>query len=179
MQNCSTTCYLPGEAYVTIQDIQDRYSPPTLTDLLVAPVMRPDASSISKYTWLTTAIIFIAHIAAFNFRATAYSRLPQMEYVKEAAIEEARAYAIDEIQKMFKSAFQGSKNITYKPAPRTTKRTVHPNYVEREVDTEFECAECSTRFQVYGVFGYCPGCSCENLKIYDANWANIKRKTWC
>lgn len=101
---------------------------------------------------------------------------PQLKYAKEAAIEEARVYAINEIQKMFKNAFRGSKNITYKPGRPPTKRAVHPNYVEREVDTEFQCAECSIRFQVYGIFGYCPGCSCENLQIYDANWANIKRK---
>lgn len=101
---------------------------------------------------------------------------PQLKYAKEAAIEEARVYAINEIQKMFKNAFRGSKNITYKPGSPPRKRTVRPHYVEREVDTEFECAECSIRFQVYGIFGYCPGCSCENMQIYDANWANIKRK---
>jgi hypothetical protein len=101
---------------------------------------------------------------------------PQLKYAKEAAIEEARVYAITEIQKMFKNAFRGSKNITYKPGRPPTKRTVRPHYAEREVDTEFQCAECSIRFQVYGIFGYCPGCSCENLQIYDANWANIKRK---
>ena len=101
---------------------------------------------------------------------------PQLEYAKKAALEEARVYAIDEIQKMFKNAFRGSKNITYKPGPPPRKRIVRPDYVEREVDTEFECAECSIRFQVYGIFGYCPGCNCENLQIYDANWANIKRK---
>jgi hypothetical protein len=100
----------------------------------------------------------------------------QLEYAKKAALEEARVYAIDEMQKMFKNSFRGSKNITYKPGPPPRKRIVRPDYVEREVDTEFECAECSIRFQVYGIFGYCPGCNCENLQIYDANWANIKRK---
>src|ERR1051326_7461428 len=77
---------------------------------------------------------------------------------------------------MFSNAFRGSKNVIYKPASPPTKRTIRPHYVERDVDTEFECAECAIRFQVYGIFGYCPGCSCENLQIYDANWANIKRK---
>jgi hypothetical protein len=100
----------------------------------------------------------------------------QLKYVKEAAIEEAHVYAIEEFQKMMKNAFRGFKNITYKPGPRPRKRNVRARYVEREVDTEFQCAECSIRFQVYGIFGFCPGCSCENLQIYDANWANIKRK---
>tara|TARA_R110002049_G_C9037351_1_gene552488 strand:+ start:62 stop:952 length:891 start_codon:yes stop_codon:yes gene_type:complete len=101
---------------------------------------------------------------------------PQLKYAKEAAIEEARDYAIGEVQKMFKNAFRGSKNIKYTPGRRPRKKIVRPRYVERQVDTEFECADCSTRFQVYGIFGYCPGCSCENLQIYDANWVNIKRK---
>jgi hypothetical protein len=101
---------------------------------------------------------------------------PQLKYAKEAAIEEVGNYAISEIQKIFKNAFRGSKDVTYKPGRPSTKRIVRPNYVERNVDTEFECAECSIRFQVYGIFGYCPGCSCENMQIYDTNWANIKRK---
>ena len=101
---------------------------------------------------------------------------PQLKYAEEAAIEEVRVYAISEIQKMFKNTFRGSKSITYKPGRPPRKRAVRPQYVEREVDTEFECAECAIRFQVYGIFGYCPGCSCENLQIYDANWANIKRR---
>lgn len=100
----------------------------------------------------------------------------QLEYLKEAGIEEARVYAMNEIQKMFKDAFRGLKNITYTPGPPPMRRTVHPHYVEREVDTEFQCTQCSIRFQVYGIFGYCPGCRCENLQIYDANWANIRRK---
>ncbi len=100
----------------------------------------------------------------------------QLKYAKEAAIEEARVYAIEEFQKMLKNTFRGSKNITYKPGRKPRKRHVQPRYVEREVDTEFQCVECSVRFQVYGIFGFCPGCSCENLQIYDANWANIKRK---
>lgn len=101
---------------------------------------------------------------------------PQLKFAKAAAIEEARVYAVNEFQKMLKNAFRGSKNITYKPGLPPVKRTISPQYTERQVDTEFQCADCSIRFQVYGIFGYCPGCSCENLQIYDANWANIKRK---
>ena len=100
----------------------------------------------------------------------------QLNYAKEAAIEEARVYVIDEFQKMMKDTFRGSKYVTYKPSPKPQKQFIHPRYTERKVDTEFKCAECSVRFQVYGIFGYCPGCRCENLQIYDANWANIKRK---
>lgn len=77
---------------------------------------------------------------------------PQLKYAKEAAIEEVRVYAINEIQKIFKNAFRGSKNIAYKPGRPPIKRTIRPNYIERNVDTQFECAECSIRFQVLSWF---------------------------
>ena len=99
----------------------------------------------------------------------------QFDHVRLAAVEEARVHAINETQKMFKDTFRGSKNITYKPGPLPTKRPVVATYKEREVDTELECSECNTQYQVYGIFGYCPGCKCENLQIYDANWAIITR----
>ena len=98
----------------------------------------------------------------------------QLDHLRRVAVEEARVYAIDEIQKMFKNAFRGSTNITYTPGRQPTKRSITPTYTEREVDTEIECSECTTQFQVYGIFGYCPGCKCENLQIYDANWTIIK-----
>ena len=80
-------------------------------------------------------------ICGVRFSRDSLLTSPQLKYAKKAAIEEARVYAIDEIQKMFKKAFRGSKNITYKPGRKARKRTVRPHYVERDVDTEFEC-EC-------------------------------------
>lgn len=99
----------------------------------------------------------------------------QTDHVRRAAVEEARVFAITEFQKMLKDAFRGSKAITYKPGSAPRKRPVFARYSERKVDTELQCSECQTRFQVYGIFGFCPGCSCENLQLYDANWAIIKR----
>lgn len=99
----------------------------------------------------------------------------QLDHVRRAAAEEVKAYAFDEIQKMFKNATRGSKNLTFEPGRRPPKHPVVPAYKEREVDTELECCECNTQFQVYGIFGYCPGCKCENLQIYDTNWSIIKR----
>ncbi len=100
----------------------------------------------------------------------------QLGHIKEVAIEEAQAYVFEEFQKILKSATRGSKYIKFNAGTAPKKRPISPKYVERQVDTEFQCADCGCRFQVYGIFGYCPGCSCENLLIYDANWNNIKRK---
>jgi Zn finger protein HypA/HybF involved in hydrogenase expression len=100
----------------------------------------------------------------------------QLEHVQRAAVEEVRVHVAGELQRVFKDAFGGSKYIKYKPGRHLVRRAVVPTYEEREVDTELECAECGTQFQVYGIFGYCPGCKCENLRIYDANWAIIKHQ---
>ncbi len=103
----------------------------------------------------------------------------QRDYVTEYAKEEATKYAVSELQKMLKKTFGSSSarrsGISYKPG-RVRKRTVRPHYTERKVDTELECPTCNTRFQVYGIFGYCPGCRDENLRIYDANWTIIQRE---
>jgi uncharacterized Zn-finger protein len=105
----------------------------------------------------------------------------QREYVTEYAKEEAKQYAVSEIQKMFKKAFGSSSagrgGISFKlTTPHVPKRVVRPRYTERKTDTELQCPTCNTRFQVYGIFGYCPGCRAENLKVYDANWSIIQRE---
>jgi hypothetical protein len=46
---------------------------------------------------------------------------------------------------------------------------------ERQVDSELMCPACQVKFQVDGIFGYCPGCRVENLRLYDANLDIIKR----
>ena len=99
--------------------------------------------------------------------------------MRRAAVEEVRNTVIHEAQKAFKDAFKGSKSITYKPGRKPIKSLVTPNYEERKVDTEISCSECDTQFQVFGIFGFCPGCKCENLMIYDANLAIIKRDIDC
>ncbi len=99
----------------------------------------------------------------------------QHKYIMEATKEEVRDYAFKEISTMFKNISRGSSVFSYKPG-RNTKRQVDPHYVEREIDTELQCPTCETRFQVYGIFGYCPGCRAENLSIYDANWDIIKKE---
>jgi len=103
----------------------------------------------------------------------------QKGYLLEAAKEEALVYAQKDIQKIFKNAFGRSTSrnsgvsFSYKPGG-IRKRTVSPKYSERQIDSELQCPSSATRFQVYGIFGYCPGCREENILIYDANWIIIK-----
>jgi hypothetical protein len=104
----------------------------------------------------------------------------QNTYTRAAATEKGKEYVFGEIDKMFgKLARQTSGNktvkFTHKPSNYRAKK-VFPSYTERQVDSELICPDCNFRFQVYGIFGYCPGCRSENIKIYDANLEIIKQE---
>jgi DNA-directed RNA polymerase subunit RPC12/RpoP len=104
----------------------------------------------------------------------------QNDYARAVAKEKAKEYMLGEIDKMFgKLARQNSGNkfvkFTHKPNNYRAKQ-ISPRYKERQVDSELVCPECNFRFQVYGIFGYCPGCRTENLLIYDANLEIIKQE---
>ena len=103
----------------------------------------------------------------------------QEEYFKEAAIEKAKKYMYDEVDKVFGNLARKprSKNVIFKHKPiHYREKTVQPRYSEFQVDSELTCSECNFPFQVYGIFGYCPGCRSENLWIYDANFAIIQKE---
>lgn len=102
----------------------------------------------------------------------------QLNYVKEHAVEESKAYIIGEIDKVFKNAFDnvGNSNsndffnisVTYESVGPYQKKLIPPP-VEKKVDIEIECLKCNAKFQIYGIFGYCPCCKYDNIMIYDTN----------
>lgn len=100
----------------------------------------------------------------------------QLDYLKKAAKEKALELVHSELQKAFKRSFSGSKNVKYKPGRPYRAKTVQPHYQEKELDSQLECPLCNCTFQVDGIFGYCPGCKAENMAIYDANLALIKKE---
>lgn len=104
----------------------------------------------------------------------------QRRYFTEAAVEEAKKYMHDELDKMFgriAQQYRGSKHVRFEHKPtHYRKKAVRPRYQELQVDSELTCSECGFLFQVFGIFGYCPGCRSENLWIYDANFAIIEQE---
>lgn len=104
----------------------------------------------------------------------------QARYIEASAKEQATAYVHAELNKMLGNLAKSTRGnkfvkITHTPSTYRPKRIV-ANYAEKEVDTELQCPECEFLFQVYGVFGYCPGCSTENMVIYDANISIIRKE---
>lgn len=68
---------------------------------------------------------------------------------------------------MFHEVFKNSKDWEYKPG-RKTQITPPEKHLEKKIDTQLKCS-CGTRFHVYGIFGFCPGCKDENVMIYEEN----------
>ncbi|MDX2206843.1 MAG: hypothetical protein SFU57_04300 [Gemmatimonadales bacterium] len=77
---------------------------------------------------------------------------------------------------MCEDAVKGERGWTFQRGsqhPRPPEPLPPPDH---SVDSELTCPECETRFAVDGIFGYCPGCKSENLLLYDANLALIRRR---
>lgn len=97
-----------------------------------------------------------------------------------AAAEHAKEIVLGEIDKMFGDLARknrGNKFLRIEHQPQHYRaKEIAPYYQERPVDSELVCSHCHFSFQVFGIFGYCPGCRSENLRIYDANFEIIKRE---
>jgi Zn finger protein HypA/HybF involved in hydrogenase expression len=93
----------------------------------------------------------------------------QTQQVRDIATSVGKRYIEDELEKMFKNAFRGSKFIKYTPGRKTSPRTTVSKQSEKPVDTEIECPTCKLKFQIFGIFGYCPSCREESLLIYETN----------
>jgi hypothetical protein len=99
----------------------------------------------------------------------------QQKYIEKEAERVITDYAAKEFDKMLSNAFRGNKYITVtSSSQRPVFRT--SSIKEHKVDSEIECPDCHTRFQVYGIFGYCPNCHTENILIYDANLQIIRNE---
>jgi len=93
----------------------------------------------------------------------------QLDYVTKVGKEKISAYMVDRVRDMLKESTRGSKYITFKPGRPYSPKYVPCEYSEKKVDSQIECSQCKAIFQVYGIFGYCPACKCDNTLIYDTN----------
>ncbi len=103
----------------------------------------------------------------------------QVKHVEAQLIETARETVFGEADKVFGKMARELRRgpITFKHKPiRYRAKSVSASYRDEKVDSELVCPNCETRFQVYGIFGYCPGCATENLLIYDANIAIVRQE---
>lgn len=97
---------------------------------------------------------------------------PDQFWTKEQ-IEFARSYAhraiSDMVARQFKrmefnqparGAFGIGFSLKFKQGPKPPLR----QYREKALETEVVCDQCTLRYSVFGVFGFCPDCGCHNSR---------------
>ena len=104
----------------------------------------------------------------------------QLKYAQDVAIEQYTKQISNDIDKLFSGLNRKNRkgtgiSITYKSKPYKPK-IISSKGIDKIVDSEILCPECKAKFQVYGIFGYCPLCRYENIQIYDANLAIIEQE---
>lgn len=99
----------------------------------------------------------------------------QLEYVRGVVAHKVLPDIVDEFRRMMRDTFKGP-NWTFKSGGPTPRPPMPVPPTEKAVDSELRCPDCAVRFQVDGIFGYCPGCRSENLRLYDANLEIIRRE---
>lgn len=103
----------------------------------------------------------------------------QLRHMEEQVVERAKEHLYGELDKMFGSLARefhtGPVRFKHKPI-RYKSKPVPAKYREKQVDSQLTCPECGVVFQVFGIFGFCPGCRTENQLIYDANMTILRQE---
>jgi uncharacterized Zn-finger protein len=104
----------------------------------------------------------------------------QLDHARRVVEEKFYKHAHDEFSRMLHDTFgrhSGSGMLRWevKTTPYRERR-IRPKYQELKVDSALTCNHCSTRFQVDGIFGYCPKCRSEHIRVYEANLGIIRQE---
>jgi Zn finger protein HypA/HybF involved in hydrogenase expression len=99
----------------------------------------------------------------------------QERFIRESALHRVQPLLEHEINEMFRRAFSGP-GWTFSPGTPEPRKVPPTAPDELATDSELKCPQCNVRFQVEGIFGFCPACRSENLRLYDANLAIIRRE---
>jgi hypothetical protein len=95
----------------------------------------------------------------------------QMEYAKSVAIRQVKDAFVKDLKNLeFDTKPKGMFGIGL--SMKVEAGQPHPIhwYREKALETHIECAACSLRYAVFGVFAFCPDCGGRNsLQIHDKN----------
>lgn len=89
----------------------------------------------------------------------------QIEYAKSYAFRAIGDIVTRQLKKLEfnhppRGAFGIGISMTLKEGPRAPLR----HYREKALETEVVCDQCTLRYSVFGVFGFCPDCGCHNSR---------------
>lgn len=100
----------------------------------------------------------------------------QIEYAKSVVLNQVTGALIQDLKSLeFNHRPRGafgigvSMKISGQPTP------IH-HYREKQLETEVVCDQCTLRYMIYGVFGFCPDCGAHNsLQILRANLQLVEK----
>ena len=102
----------------------------------------------------------------------------QIEYAKSVVIRQVTDAIHEDLKDMeFDHPPRGAFGIGI--SMKVTRDGPHPirHYCEKELETEVVCDECTSRFAIYGVFGWCPDCGAHNsVQILSKNLELAKKE---
>lgn len=89
----------------------------------------------------------------------------QIEYAKSYALRAIGDIVTRQLKKLEfnhppRGAFGIGISMKLEEGPRAPLR----HYREKALETEVECDQCTLRYSVFGVFGFCPDCGCHNSR---------------
>jgi hypothetical protein len=108
----------------------------------------------------------------------------QNKFFTKAQVEYAKSVVLN---KVTDALLKDLKGLEFNHPPRgsfgigiSMKVTGHPRpihcYREKKLETEVVCDQCTLRYTIYGVFGYCPDCGVHNsLQILNKNLDLVER----
>lgn len=109
---------------------------------------------------------YCGHVADFN----QFYTQDQVEYIQSIVLNHFVSDALAKLkQHEFNYPARGPFGIGISLTVEGNPPPIH-QYREKELETHVVCANCTLRYAVYGVFGYCPDCGVHNsLQILDKN----------
>lgn len=101
----------------------------------------------------------------------------QIEYAKSIAFNSIMKDVFQELKKIeFSSKPRGAFGIGIDVKVKEGRPIPIHEYQEKELETKIECSHCSLKYEIYGVFGYCPDCGQHNSEQILNNNLNIVEK---
>jgi hypothetical protein len=94
----------------------------------------------------------------------------QVEYAKSVVLNKVTDALLKDLKGLeFNHPPSGSFGIGISMKVTGQPRPIH-HYREKKLETEVVCDQCTLRYTIYGVFGYCPDCGVHNsLQILNKN----------
>ncbi len=89
----------------------------------------------------------------------------QIEYAKSYAFRQISEMVTRDLKKLeFNHPPRGAFGIGISMKLKEGPRPPLHHYREKALETEVVCDQCTLRYSVFGVFGFCPDCGCHNSR---------------